>query len=288
MHASTAEYRDGVDRVEGSVWSFPWPRDEIADYTALRVAEAPIIDGHLDEAAWHRAPKSPRFRDLVSGASTRYDTRAAVLWDDHLLYVGYWVEEPNVTATLTERDSPIYTDNDIELFVAGSDAYYELEINAFGTIYEALFVWNDAYPEGGRYGEDPGLSLGAPGLRPFDGVGFVHPRGGRQGFFGWDLPGLSAAVAVDGTLNDSSDADRGWTVELALPWAGLAPIAHGDGRSLPPRPGDTWRMGFSRFNTSRADPPTDDSGGWSWSPHGVWDSHIPELFVTVEFSADHL
>jgi hypothetical protein len=277
-----------VDRVEGSVWSFPWPRDEIADYTALRVAEAPIVDGHLDEPAWHGAPKSPRFRDLISGASTRYDTRAALLWDDHLLYVGYWVEEPNVTATLTERDSPVYTDNDIELFVAGRDAYYELEINAFGTIYEALFVWNDAYPEGGRYGEDPDLSLGAPGSRPFDGVGFVHPRGGRRGFFGWDLPGLSAAVVVDGTLNDSSDADRGWTVELALPWAGLAPIAHGDNRSLPPRPGDTWRMGFSRFNTSRADPPTNDSGGWSWSPHGVWDSHIPELFVTVEFSADHL
>ena len=137
--------------------------DEIADYTALRVAEAPIIDGHLDESSWHRAPKSPRFRDLISGASTRYDTRAVVLWDDHLLYVGYWVEEPNVTATLTERDSPVYTDNDVELFVAGSDAYYELEINLFGTIYEALFVWNDAYPEGGRYGEDPGLSLGAPG-----------------------------------------------------------------------------------------------------------------------------
>jgi hypothetical protein len=285
---SAADYRDEVDGVEDVGWSFPWPRDEIADYTAFKVADAPIIDGRLDEPAWHRAPKSPRFRDLISGLQTRYDTRAAVMWDDQLLYVGYWVEEPDVTATLRERDSPVYTDNDIELFVAGSDAYYELEVNAFGTIYEALFVWNDAYPEGGHYGGDPGLSLGVPGSRPFDGVGFAHPRGGRRGFFGWDLPGLSTAVVVDGTLNDLSDADRGWTVELALPWTGLAPIAHGDGRSLPPRSGDTWRMGFSRFNTSRADQPSDDSGGWSWSPHGVWDSHIPELFVTVEFSTDHL
>jgi hypothetical protein len=142
-----------VDGVDGDAWSFPWPRDEIAQYTALRAAAAPIVDGYLDEPAWQRAPKSPRFRDLVSGAATRYDTRAAVLWDDDLLYVGYWVEEPNVTATLSERDSPVYTDNDIELFVAGSDAYYELEVNALGTIYAALFVWNDAYPEGGRYGE---------------------------------------------------------------------------------------------------------------------------------------
>jgi hypothetical protein len=273
-----------VGRAEGSGWAFPWPRDEIARYTARRVDEAPTIDGHLDEAVWQRAPRSPRFRDLVSGAPTRYDTRAAVLWDDERLYVGYWVEQPNVTATLTERDSLVYTDDDVELFVAGSDAYYELEINAFGTIYEALFVWDDARPETGGYGDDPGLSQDAPGSRPFDGVGFAHPRGPRRGYFGWDLPGLAAAVAVDGSVNDPSDTDRGWTVELALPWAGLAPLAHGDGRSLPPRPGDRWRIAGSRFNTSRADPPAEDSGGWSWSPHGVWDSHIPELFVTVEFS----
>lgn len=31
-----------------------------------------------------------------------HDTRAAVLWDDEHLYVGYWVEEPYVEATLTE------------------------------------------------------------------------------------------------------------------------------------------------------------------------------------------
>lgn len=277
-----------MDSGGGGGWSFPWPHDEIAGYTAYRVDEAPTIDGRLDEPAWGRAPRSPRFRDLVSGVAARYDTRAAVLWDDQRLYVGYWVEEPNVTATLTERDSPVYTDNDIELFVAGRDAYYELEVNAHGTIYEALFVWDDAYPESGGYGRDHGLAPDAPGLRPFDGVGFVHPRGGRHGFFGWDLPGLSAAVFVDGTLNDPSDTDSGWTVELAVPWAGLAPIAAGDGRSLPPRPGDTWRMDFSRFNASRADPPADDSGGWAWSPHGVWDSHIPELFASVEFSAEQV
>jgi len=47
------------------------------------------------------------------------------------------VEEPFVEGTLTERDSLIYENNDIELFVAGRDAYYELEINSLGTIYES-------------------------------------------------------------------------------------------------------------------------------------------------------
>jgi len=38
--------------------------------------------------------------------------------------------------TLTERDSPIYKNNDVELFIAGKHSYYEFEINAFNTIYE--------------------------------------------------------------------------------------------------------------------------------------------------------
>ena len=191
--------------------------------------------------------------------------------------------EPNVQATFTERDALIYNDNDVELFVAGADAYYELEINAHGTIYEVFFVWEDAYARGG-YAQLPGLARTDPGCRPFAGVGFQpHPRGGRLGFWEWDFPGLQAAVQVDGTLNDARDVDTGWTVELALPWAGMELLARGDGRTLPPRPGDTWRMDFSRFNTYRAGPQAEDSGGWAWSPHGVWDSHIPELFTYVTF-----
>ena len=93
-----------------------------------------------------------------------------------------------------------------------------------------------------------------------------------------------AGVHVDGTINDSSDRDRGWTVELALPWEGMAWLARGDGRSLPPKEGDEWRMDFSRFNTYKEATPADDHGGWAWSPHGVWDSHVPECFPRVTFT----
>ena len=37
-------------------------------------------------------------------------------------------------------------------------------------------------------------------------------------------------------------------------------LAKGDGRALPPRDGDTWRMDFSRFNMYREAPPANDSG----------------------------
>jgi hypothetical protein len=267
-------------------WPFPWPEEKIARYTAYRAAGPIAVDGRLDERSWLLAPYSPRFVDLVSGRRAVHDTRAALLWDDDNLYVGYWVEEPFVRAAFTERDQPIWHENDVELFIAGRDAYYELEINALGTIYEVLFLWEDAYQRDG-YAAMPGLGRDAPGAQPWNGVGFQsHPRGPRIGFWQWDMPGLRTAVRVDGTLNDDSDRDRGWTVELAVPWASLGLLARGDGRTLPPRDGDVWRMDFSRFNTYKEAPPAEDSGGWAWSAHGVWDSHIPEVFPFIRFSTE--
>jgi len=263
---------------------FPWPEERIAHYTAHRALAPLTIDGRLDEPSWRLAPRSPRFVDLITGRPTIHDTRAAVLWDDTYLYVGFWVEEPFVEAKLSERDSIIWTENDVEVFVAGQDAYYELELNALGTIYEALFVWEDAYERGG-YARQLELSRNVDGFKPWNGVGFqTHPRGPRLGFFRWDLPGLEAAAAIDGTINDNTDRDRGWTAEVAIPWSGMEVLARGDGRALPPRDGDVWRMDFSRFNTYREAPPANDSGGWAWSAHGIWDSHIPELFPYVRFS----
>ena len=265
---------------------FPWPEERIAHLTAYRAAEPLTIDGRLDKPSWQNAPRSPRFVDLISGRRAIHNTQAAVLWDDDCLYAGFWVEEPFVEARLTERDALIWSENDVELFVAGQDGYYEFEINALGTIYEALFLWEDAYERGG-YSQMPGLSRNAPGARPWNGVGFAnHPRGPRIGFFEWDLPGIRSAVNVDGTINDNSDRDRGWTAEIVLPWSGLELLARGDGRALPPRDGDTWRMDFSRFNTYREAAPAEDSGGWAASAHGVWDSHIPEVFPYVHFSTE--
>jgi len=264
--------------------SLPCVDGNIPRYKAFRTTRAPAIDGKLSDEVWTYAPRSSRFVDLVHGTPTHLDTHAAVMWDEQYLYVGYWIEEPNVRATLTQRDAPIYQDNDAEFFIAGTDGYYEFEINSHGTIYEVLFFWEEAFQRNG-YAEMPEFNRTQPGARAFNGVGYrSHPRGRRIGFFNWDLPGLQKAVYIDGTLNNDSDRDRGWTVELALPWSGLSILAQGDKRALPPKDGDVWRMDFSRFNTYKSPPPSKDSGGWAWSSHGVWDSHVPECFTYVEFS----
>jgi Carbohydrate-binding family 9 len=88
---------------------------------------------------------------MVTGDAAYFDTRAAALWDDENLYIAFWVEEPFVEATLTERDSLIFNENDVELFIDGGDCYYEFEINALGTVYKVFFVWQDAFHPGSRF-----------------------------------------------------------------------------------------------------------------------------------------
>ncbi|HAN98923.1 MAG TPA: hypothetical protein DCQ98_16480 [Planctomycetaceae bacterium] len=262
----------------------PVPESGIPRIVAYRVDAPPTIDGRLDEAIWSRLPRSRSFVDLIGGHPTKYATDVAVGWDDSALYLGYRIEEPNVAGSFTERDSPIWQENDVEFFIAGDDAYYEFEINSLGTIYEGLFVWEERYESSGL-SELPELDRRRPETKwqKFDGVGFTeHPRGDRLAFLAWDFPGLRSAVHVDGTLNDDSDIDRGWTVELAIPWQGLALLDRSKPRPLPPHDGDIWRMDFSRFNKQKTD--ANDSGGWAHSHHGVWDSHLPECFTFVTFS----
>jgi hypothetical protein len=265
--------------------------EDIGHYTCYKTNEAIRIDGHLDEKSWQKAPRSLRFVDLVTGESAPLDTRMATLWDDENLYIGFWVEEPFVRANFNERDSPIYMENDVEVFIAGRNCYYEFEINALGTVYEVFFIWQDAYQKGGAFDrpEFELLSQRVDVLGGFqDSMRFgKHPRGKRWAFLDWDFPGMKSAVQVEGTLNDNTDTDNGWTVELAFPWKGMDLLA--DGRSLPPQDGDIWRMDFSRFEAfDLKGNPIHRSAGWAFNKHGVYDSHIPECFTFVHFSAKNI
>jgi hypothetical protein len=264
---------------------------DIGHYTCRRVSEPIAVDGQLSESCWQRAAKSPRFVDMVTGVPGFLDTRMAALWDDRNLYVAFWVEEPNVQARFTERDSPVYFENDVEVFIAGPDCYYEFQINARGTIYEVFYIWQEAYQKGGFAGK-PEFDLTAHVVDVLggfqDGMRYKkHPRGRRWAFMDWDCPGLQAAVHVNGTLNDDADVDRDWTVELAFPWEGLRTLAQG--RAVPPQDGDIWRMDFSRFEALHANGRLiDPSIGWSFNKHGVYDSHLPECFTYVHFSHERV
>ena len=267
--------------------SYGCDEKDLAHYTCLRTPRRLETNGRLDKPEWQKAPKSRRFVDLVSGVPGFLETRMASLWDEENLYVAFWVEEPNVRARLTERDSLVWTENDVEVFIGGEDCYYEFQINALGTIYEVFYIWQDAYERGGRF-DVPEFDLATRRVDVLggfqDGMRYgKHPRGARWAFMDWDLAGLKAAVQVSGTINDAANVDKGWTAEIAFSWQGMKALA--GSRPVPPQDGDAWRMDFSRFELLeycgvKAEP----HPGWALNRHGVYDSHIPECFSFVHFS----
>ena len=240
---------------------------------------------------WPNAPRTPRFCDMLTGSPAPMDTTAAVLWDEANLYIHFWAQEPALTATMTERDALLFFENDLEIFIDGGDAYYELEFNALGTIYEVFFVWRDAAGPGTRW-DDLRFNVHNPRVHSFGGdydrgtAAFWtgnHPRGTRWAFLDYDLPGLKVHVDADGTLNDPATLDRGWTAEIVIPWSSLADLANG--RSLPPKPGDTWGIFMGRFEQLRTRGPAESAtAGWAAHSFGVADTHVPECFTQVTFA----
>lgn len=233
-------------------------------YQCARATAPPIIDGRLDDAAWRAAPWSSPFVDIEDVRPAPHMTRVKMLWDDRYFYIAAELEEPDVWATLTTRDAVIFQDNDFEVFIdpdGDTHAYYELEVNALGTVWDLLLV------------------------RPY--------RDGGPAVHAWDIQGLQVGVDVRGTLNRPGDRDEAWTVELALPWSALAEAAP---ERRAPRTGEQWRVNFSRVQwqldvqegTYRKRPRPDSDrplpeDNWVWSPQGSINMHMPERWGYVRF-----
>jgi hypothetical protein len=237
-----------------------WPAlTQPRHYRCTRASSPVRIDGLLDDAAWRKAAWTDDFVDIQGPghAKPRFRTRVKMLWDDGYFYVGAELEEPHVWATLTEHDSVIFHDNDFELFLnptGDSRNYFEFEINALNTGWD-LFL-PKPYREGGSADNS------------------------------WEIPGLRTAVKVNGTLNNPRDRDRGWSVEIAFPWAAFgsrAPVHR-------PLAGDQWRVNFSRveWRTSveagkYVKVPRLPEDNWVWSPQGLINMHVPDRWGYVEF-----
>lgn len=263
------------------------------DYTAHKIAGSITVDGNLDKPEWREAKWSKRFVDMVTGQPGMYNTQTALLWNEQHLYIAFYAEEPFTEAYQTTRDSIVFLENDLEVFIDGGDCYYELEVNAANTVYEVFFIWKDAYTKSSRFNTAQ-FDVHHPQAYTFggdydrSGPSFwkgTHPRGIRWAFTNFDLPGLETAVKVDGVLNDNSVIDKGWSLEIAIPWASLHLLANG--RSVPPLHGDVWNMFLGRFQKLMA-------GGREVTPHpamalnshGIYDTHLPDKWSRIMFAAE--
>jgi hypothetical protein len=229
------------------------------NYVVYHTDNAPVIDGNINDLAWQQVGWTNEFRDIEGAGKPNpaYPTKVKMLWDDSCLYIAAQIAEPHVWATLKNHDDIVFRDNDFEVFIDPSNTtqpYYEIEVNALNTVFDLLL--NKPYRDEGR----PIIS--------------------------WDVKGLRSAVKIQGTLNDASDKDEGWTVEMAIPFKSISLGS----QNQRPKEGTLWRINFSRveWDTKVVDGKyiklALPEHNWVWSPQGVVNMHYPERWGYLQFS----
>ncbi|MDR0892025.1 MAG: hypothetical protein LBN24_05375 [Mediterranea sp.] len=218
-------------------------------YVCYRTTEPIHIDGQAKESVWKKAPSTDAFMDIQGEGLPKpiYRTTAKMLWDDDYLYIYAELEEPHVKASLHQRDTIVFYDNDFEVFIdpkGEGHNYFEIETNAIGTVFD--------------------LALARPYRAP------------RRPFiqFQWNCPGLKLATHIDGKLNDAQHTDKGWSVEMAIPRKAIASEF------------DNYLQAGSwlRLNFSRVEWLGKPEENWVWSPQGKIDMHRPERWGYVYLS----
>lgn len=236
-------------------------------YQVQKSNSPPIIDGQLADIAWNSSKWSAYFVDIEGDKRPTpfLKTRIKMLWDDSYLYIGAELEETDIWGYITEKNVPIYKyGNDFEVFIdpdRDNHNYYELELNPLNTIWELTL--EKPYRNGG------------PAIDPTN------------------LDGLKTAVAYRGTINEGSDIDTSWTVEIAIPFNNLYNYRKNHTRVLKkpiPEEGDIWGLNFSRVHWEHEivdkiykQAPNKAEYNWVWSPQGKISMHEPEEWGLLIF-----
>ncbi len=113
--------------------------DPVPTASIARAPAAPVIDGDLSDAVWQREPLAASLTLLRGGKPATEQTAVWMTYDDAGVYVAFRCAESlmnKIQARHTERGSPLYTDDDVEIFILPPTARqaYQFAVNPLGTI----------------------------------------------------------------------------------------------------------------------------------------------------------
>lgn len=223
-------------------------KDQRVSYTAHQTASDIKIDGRID-TTWHSDQWSESWRDIVTGEVGLYRTRFKSAWDKQNLYFLVEAIDPDISSSMDTNHAPLFKyDHTIELFLdphGDQRNYYELQINAQGARWELTL--DKPYSSGGK--------ASSPN----------------------ELENMKYAIGINGTINDASDIDHSWIVEIAIPWTSMDKL---DITSTQPFP--DMRINLSRV--FQHDDDVDTPGQyWLWQPMGEFNIHKPEDWGFLQF-----
>ena len=226
------------------------PKTQIKELTAPRLEATITVDGVLDEDAWSKAAGTGLFVDVASGMPNPQipsQGEARIFWTDQHLFVAIEAYDKTVRGGFPAdaKDPHLWERDTVEIMIdpdgdGDNRDYYELQVNPQNLTFDT------------RYDD------------------YNRPNGNGRGPFGHEEWTATAerAVKIHGTLDDDSDTDDGYTVEMKIPWA-----AFDKASKAPPTPGSSWRMNFYAMQ---------NNGGTAWSPIlGLGNFHKASRFGRV-------
>lgn len=154
-------------------------------------AKGPIVaDGKMDEESWKNAEvRSFDYFFRMDQPADEQKSTFRMLWDDENLYLFYEFEDTSLTARETGYDGRPYLDDCAEFFcLPVPDSlymHYGFEVNILKARYDYVVLWQ-----------------------------FYD---NRTVFIPDYNPEYEVGVTYDGTINDDTDVDKGWTMEYIIP-----------------------------------------------------------------------
>jgi hypothetical protein len=159
-------------------------------YKVARAREPITVDGKMDEASWKNAEvQSFDYFFRRDKAPEKQKSKFRMLWDDKTIYLYYEFEDTSLTARETNFDGRPYMDDCAEFFVVpipdSAYMHFGFEVNVTKAAYDYIVLWR-----------------------------FYN---NRTYFITSYNPEYEVGATYDGTLNDDTDKDNGWTMEFAIP-----------------------------------------------------------------------
>jgi hypothetical protein len=158
----------------------------------LKTTSTPTIDGNLGEYAL----VNPFTFSPSSGGNT---VTVRTLWNSEALYLGINVTDSQLNASATTRDGSVWSDDSVEWFI---DTYND---GGGSTTPSSTFMRTDDYHGivnilNTKY-DSQGTTSGTPSSS-------------------WNGTWQSA-VKMNGSNNNNSDSDTGYTIEIKIPWTSI-------------------------------------------------------------------
>jgi hypothetical protein len=149
-----------------------------------------VLDGDTDDPGWTAPPGPARTGPFLlrSGSAARPYSDARLVWGDGHLYVALYAADEDIRASIdptgAPTDTPLSADDSFRLVFTSGDAELAIQVKPSGATTDAAL----------RRGER-----------------FASP---------WNS-GAHVSYERDGTLNDPTDADEEWIIEMAIPFESL-------------------------------------------------------------------